>query len=240
MRKLPVESQRQLLMSVGTHRSERPLSPVEVANAFEVELQAGTSTRELAAFCHLRDTTMVGRFRSLTKLAPSIAHLVDWSSGPLTISFSTAVQVARVSEHGDQEYLVSSALTHGFTAGEMQQVLQIMARAQVNAQEAVARVLRLRPVIIKRYVYMGIVLNESVNVYLATLNQRERDALLQRALGARVPRHIEWNGKLGLGKFSLVGGEDFAAFLGELTDGFETLVNDALTLEVSPGDGASD
>ena len=51
MRGLSVDVQKKLLLSVGSHRASRPLSPVEVAEAVQVSLDAGAVGAILAFAC---------------------------------------------------------------------------------------------------------------------------------------------------------------------------------------------
>ena len=76
-----------LLLSVGTHRGKRLLSPVEVANLFAKVTSEGGRLGDCARAAQLEGTTMVGRFLRLLKLPESVRHLVDWGSNPGAIGF---------------------------------------------------------------------------------------------------------------------------------------------------------
>ena len=54
---------RQLILSVGTRKSVRPLSPVEVGILIQKALDAGEKREEIADRLHLDGSTVIGTFR---------------------------------------------------------------------------------------------------------------------------------------------------------------------------------
>ena len=70
MRGLSSAEVRQLILSVGTHKSERPLSPVEVAQLMQKAVKAGENRKEIAARLLLEDSSIIGRFIRLLQLPP--------------------------------------------------------------------------------------------------------------------------------------------------------------------------
>ena len=76
-----------LLLSVGTHRGQRSLSPVEVANIFAKVLAAGGRCPTAPRAARLEGTTIVARFLRLLKLPKSVRHLVDWGAVPARLGF---------------------------------------------------------------------------------------------------------------------------------------------------------
>ena len=125
MRYLSVEVQRNLVLSVGTHRGERPLSPIEAGMAIDQEIRQGTSPAELARDLLLRDTTMLPKFRRLLQLAPGVRHLVDWGGSLATVSMSTAAEISRLIEPGDHQLLADAVLTNRLTRIEVQQIVEL-------------------------------------------------------------------------------------------------------------------
>ncbi len=86
------EERRQLLLSVGTHRGQRPLSPFEVAELFARAISKGATLAECAAAASLEGTTWVSRFLRLLKLPSTVTHLVDWGGGSGTIGLNRKAQ----------------------------------------------------------------------------------------------------------------------------------------------------
>ena len=48
-----------LILSVGTHKSKRPLSPVEVAEFMQKSLDAGEKRTEIATRLYLEDSSII-------------------------------------------------------------------------------------------------------------------------------------------------------------------------------------
>jgi hypothetical protein len=227
------ERLRDLILSVGTHRGDRPFSPIEVAESLTTSLNAGSTPLEIARTLGLEDTTMITRFRRLLTLAPDIRHLVAWRGSQASISLTVASEIARLPTQDDQRATGNAALTHNLTSSEVRQIVQIVLRGGNSASGAIEVVLQTRPQIIRRHVFIGAVLSEQLTLSLKEMTQLNRDALLESALhrpGSTLP---EWNGKLGVDQFTLVGDENLAVALNSLPGGFEAAINRALEAEVA-------
>lgn len=236
MRKLSIDQQKKLILSVGTKGSQRPLSPVEVAQAIDVELQAGTAISEMALQCGLNDATMIKRFHRLMQLAPEIQHMIGWGKAPSTLSFTVASHIARISDPADQETLCKAALENDLSTDEVREIIQVVERAGLPIAQAIDGVLDLRPRQHRLYAFIGLITDRSLRVRLAGLGQQGRNELLKRlvpCLSATLP---QWSGTLGTAKFTLVGATDFAEVLRGYPggfDAFERALNELLGREVS-------
>lgn len=225
---------RNLILSVGTHRSNRPLSPVEVAEAMEESLMAGATVAQLAAALQLEDATWVTRFRRLLQLPPDVRHLVNWGSGPASVSLTASSEIARLASEDDRRGVMNAAVEHSLTSAEVRQVVQILRRSEQGADEAVASVVRQRPQVTRRHLLIGAILSDELQTTLRGMTQRERDDLLEAAMSTHVPGLPQWSGRLGVDHFTLSGGPDFAATIQNRPGGFEASVNTSLTATV-PG-----
>lgn len=239
MCRIPPELEAKLILSVGTHQSHRPLSPVEVARAIDEAIRAGATPQELAQKLHLENTTMVGRFRKLLNLAAGIQHLIGWGSGQSTISFSTASVIGRLSNPAEQEELARAVLEHRLSSKEVIQVVQVMQRARKSVADAVGTVLQLRPQVVRYHVIVGAILSERLQAALGRMTQGQRDDLLRTVLERRCSGLASWGGRLGVDRFSLVGGPEFAAAVLALPGGFERAINSFLDAEVFQGEGGT-
>ena len=76
MKGLSAYELRQLILSVGTHRSDRPLSPIEVAKLMRRALDMGETRKTLAGRLLLDDSSIIGRFMRLLSLPVQVQHLV--------------------------------------------------------------------------------------------------------------------------------------------------------------------
>src|ERR1043166_6570687 len=91
------EQCRHLLISVGTHRRDRALSPLEVAELLEKALGAGATRRQIRSVLQL-GSTEVSTFLRLLELDPGIRHLAGWSGkAKSTIPFSSLAHLAGLS-----------------------------------------------------------------------------------------------------------------------------------------------
>ena len=108
MKVISPENKRDLILSVGIHKKERPLSPVEVAELLQKLINSGTTKKEISQEIVL-DLTMISRFLRLLNLAPEIQHLIGWG-GQSRISFSTASEIARLKTSAEHKFLAKSTL----------------------------------------------------------------------------------------------------------------------------------
>lgn len=171
---------RDLILSVGTHRGSRPLSPLEVANGIaelinELGFEAAMEKLTL-------DPSTARRFLKLRELDSGIAELVDWGRRPGTISFSAAAEIVRV--RPDQQKLIAEGcLQHAFTKEETRQVVQLVLRRNDPVTTALSSTLAMRPTVVTIYVVVCAVRPYLVEP-LSKLSQRQRDVLLAESVGA--------------------------------------------------------
>lgn len=233
MEELTKNNLRDLILSVGTHRGQRPLSPIEVAELFNIAKEEGKTNRQIADMVLFKDTTMVGRFLHLLKLSSKVKHLVDWGPTGSTISFSTAAELLRL-DVAEQGAVVDAALEHSLTKSEVAQIVQIRKRSNKDIGTCIDEILKSRPQIVRKHVFVGAIFEEKTSSFLKNLKQRERDILLRKIMAEVLPG-IEWSGRLGEKRFSLVGGEHLAQQLHTLEPDFEHVINQQLSKEVISG-----
>lgn len=221
------QERKKLLLSIGTHKGSRPLSPVEVASLLDRVTQAGMASEELAAALYLEGTTMLGRFRRLLTLAPEVAHLVDWGTSEGTLGFSAAQELARLPSQEQQSVLAEACLRHNLSSSEVRQVVQLVLRSKRRVADCVTEVVGMRPTVEVRHVFVGSV-SESLRAHLAKMTQLQRNELLQAALNSAYPKVAFPVARLGIDRFTMSGGPELAVVMG--TD-FEERVNSALKAE---------
>ena len=217
-----------LLLSVGTHRGQRSLSPVEVANLFAKVIAGGGSLSDCARAARLEGTTIVARFLRLLKLPESVSHLVDWGSESDTIGFTVGAELARLDDDVEEETVVRGALAYHLSGSEIRQVVQLRKRSKRSVEECLTEVVGMRPRIEKRYVYVGAVTNAALKASLECMSQEQRDALFASAIKSVLAVKDLSVTRLGPGRFTLVGGEDFGKAMSLVKDSLEQEVNDAL------------
>jgi len=217
---------------VGSHQSTRPLSPVEVAEAVQTAVDAGSSLRELAEFLHLEGTSVLTKFVRLLNLSPAVRHMVDWGKSDSTIGFTAASEVARLDDHDEQIQLCRAILQHRLGSTEMKQVLQLHNRFGKSLDDSIAEILKLRPNVERIHVYIGAVDSPELRKLLAGLTQAERDTALRDAIRRGYPALRKFGCRQGAERFTITGDEGVAAGLGGTE--FETAINNALAEIVTP------
>ena len=73
--------------------------------------------------------------------------------------------------------------------------------------------------------FIGAIIDKNLLNKLSQMTQLERDRLLEEKLSKAIPQTLQWEGRLGRDRFTLVGSEDFAAEIQKLTPGFEERIN---------------
>lgn len=223
---LTPDERKGLLLSVGTHRAKRPLTPVEVGELLGRAVRAGDTMADCAEAVHLDGTSQVGRFVALLKLPSEVRHLVDWGKSDETLAFTAAYEVARLSEPHDQIRAAQAVLSHGLSTGEVRQVVQARKRSGKDIDACIASILGMRPTVDVHHVFLGKILDADLKRRLERLTQAERDALLKAAL-AKDFSAMKVGGRLGADRFTLVGGAE----LGEAVkqkDELEARLNNVL------------
>jgi len=228
---LSATERQRLLLSVGTHRGQRPLSPSEVASLFSRILETGGTLSDCARAANLDGTTWVTRFLRLLSLPESVRHLIDWGgNGAGSVTFSSASEIARLDNDEDKEVLVQGALTHRLSGAEVRQVVQLRRRSGRTLNECLEEVVGMRPRIEKRHVYVGAITLDELKCKLKELTQNERDTLL-RGIAERIlaPATIS-AAKLGASKFALSGDAKFGAAVNKKKDTLEAEINERLAM----------
>lgn len=222
---LTPDENRQLLLSVGTHRGERALTPVEVATLFRRSIDSGGTITQCAEGTHV-STSIVSRFLKLLDLKPEVQHLVDWGSSGSTMSFTSAFELSRLSSADHQE-VANAILEDGLSAKEVRDLVQLRRRSKKDLASCIEATLRMRPTVSRRHVFIGAVTDPTVTTKLGEMQQMERDSLL-RAIAVEelgVDRRVEL--RLGTSRFTLVGDDSVAKSIHRLSD-FEAIINDRL------------
>ena len=228
MQGLSPEEYQNLILSVGTHRSSRPYSPMEVAQSFEKAIDSGATKEDCAKAVLLDGTSTVDSFLNLLKLDSKVQYLVGWGRSDVTISFSTASLLSPLNI--DDQCKVSTAiLAHKFTEKEIRQLRQLHKRSERPIEECINETLQMRPQIQIFHVFVGVVTSEQLSSLLSEMTQSQRDDLLQSILLEQFPQKDRLSCRLGIDRFTLVGGDDFdITEVTKIHEDFEEAINDEL------------
>lgn len=204
-----------LRMSVGygTHKKGRPLSPIEVGLLLQRARSEGVSLEECANAIQLDGTGHIGRFLRILDLPNDIQHLVDWGSGKNFIGFTSAVELAKLKDAAAQRVVAEALLSNGLSSKEVRQVVQLRSRSGRDIEACAQEVLDMRPKIERRFVFVGSVASENMEI-LEKLTQSVRDAILTSGIEALGLQSA--TGRMGPRFFTLVGNERFDASMREI------------------------
>ncbi|MEK7994342.1 MAG: hypothetical protein AAB403_11115 [Planctomycetota bacterium] len=232
MRGLTPEEECLLLRSVRTHRRKaRKLSPVEVARLIQKAIDSGATRKECADGLQI-GTTQVSAFLDLLKLAPDVQDLADWGGTSASgIPFSSLGQLAGLKEASEQVRAARAILASRLSWKEVVQLVQLKKRSAKSIEESVDAVLKLRPEVERRHLFVGSITDDGVRLTLSRLTQGERDEFLGRALRKVLGAREGCLGRLGTQRFTLVGPEEPARMVDLSPDAFEAALNEALREE---------
>ena len=207
-----------LRMSVGygTHKKGRPFSPVEVGVLIHRARAAGNTLADCAREMRI-DETGLRRFIRLLELPEDLRHLVDWGGGKHVVGFSCAAELVRITNTNDMRTAARAVLESGLNSKEARQVSQLLDRSDRPVTEVLQEVIGMRPVVERRYVFIGTVTNKHVVLALKKLTQREKDALLAAALASL--GLVGASGRLGTRRFTLVGDDRFGSSMSVIGKG---------------------
>ena len=223
MKGLSAENQRDLILTVGTHKQERPLSPIEVAKLLDTAIKSGTKVEEISGEI-LLDSTMMHRFLRLLKLSTEISYLVGWG-GKSRISFSTASEIARLITSEEQEIVARATLEHELSKREVIQIIENRSKFSKPINECIEEILKMRPRIVRRYLFIGAIKSPELQNKLRKMSQKERDILFDNVVTLNIPDLTSWDGSLGTTRFTLIGNEDLDKALSNLPSDFSASIN---------------
>ncbi len=220
-----VKIQQNLILSVGIHRKKRILTPVEVAEGIKVLREHEMSTKDIRELLMLENDSMIQKFERLLQLSPEVRYLVDWGQSSSAIAFTSASEIAKLKDFGEQKTLADTIIQEKLTKTEVIQIIQAKTRSNKPLSACIDEAIKLRPQIEQKFVFIGAIIDKYLLSILSQMTQLERDRLLEEKLSKTIPQTLQWEGRLGKDRFTLVGSEDFAAEIQKLTPGFEERIN---------------
>ena len=203
---LSPEEEKELILSVGTHRSGRRLSPLEVAQFFGRMTTHGASLKDCADLVQFEGTTMVSRFLRLLELEPDIQHLVDWGQSGSTVAFTAATELSKL-DRSEQRPAVREILENGLKSQEVKQLVQLRRRSGKSLDVCAEEIVRLRPQIERRHVIIGAVTDPEVKSALESVLQTERDRYLLEVIRSVFGLRSGFACRLGVDRFTVTADE---------------------------------
>jgi len=149
LNELSPEEKGKLLASIKTHRKERPLDPITVAEILGHTPSDSELAKRLGSSPHL-----VGMFKSLLSLPQDIQPYVKWTGG---ISFDKAQRIASLRDIISQQFLSKAILAepNTFTAPTVSKIVALKNNNKnMPIEDCVQRVLKSRPIVENRYIFV--------------------------------------------------------------------------------------
>ena len=215
---------RDLILSVGTGLSNRPLTPMEVAKCFQRALDEGQSKKDIAEACLLDGTSMLPRFTKLLELSEKLHSLVRFGSESASLSFTQATEIAKLKSFDQQEELALLVIENNIPKKEIISIRQLLERSDKPLKDAVADILKSRPKVETITMLGGSVTDVELREKLTSFTQLQRDEILSIALeNLKLPS----KGHLDVDKFILftTPGSDIGMSLDSLEDKICTELN---------------
>ena len=187
-----------LVLSVGTHKKNRRLKPLEVSS-YIARAVDHHSLKFISEKIDLGNY-MIERFLRLLKLPEEIQPLVIWGRYPGYLSFSVAAEIANLKDPSSSRDLAKAVLENGLKEIEVRATIQSMYRTGINLGKAVKSVLNLRPRTENLIMFMGALptgVNERIDQSVA--RDRLRKFLSSKA-GAKNVVSVSFNE----GKYSFI------------------------------------
>ena len=194
-----------LILSVGTHRTERPLSPLEVGVLVRKATQRGTDLKELAEATQLEGTTQLSRFTKLLELPSDTHHLIDWGKSAGGVGFTTAFEIARLESAEDKRAAMAAVMQHGLSSAEARSLVQLRKRGGKSIADCVAATVKMRPTIEVRRVFIGAVSDADMRTKLSMKTQAERDRMIAACARRQGLGDAKIVAKLAPDRFTIVG-----------------------------------
>lgn len=234
---LEPHEQKQLILTIGTHKGKRPLSPVEVGTYIRKATQRGTELKELADLTQLRGTTQLTRFAKLLALPADTHHLIDWGkSEDGGVGFTTAFEVARLTNADDQRKAIQAVLTHMLSSAEARSLVQLRMRGAKSIDECVEGVIKMRPVVEVRRVMIGTITDSTLRAALASKTQAERDSLIASCAAKYGLAEPGVSARLASDRFTIVGPDEALAKHAKNVNQLEAQLNECLAQQLGGSD----
>lgn len=166
------------------------------------ELDRGVSQDQLAKALYLDSAAMVGRFTRLARLPQEVGAAVGWGRVASGLNLTQAQEVARLPAQRDMREMARLVLEYELSSTEVRGAVQICLRRAVAPEIGVGETVKLRPVVERRYVQLGRVIESELSRRLGGMTDAERQQLVQRAV-ARIGIEVR-EARLQKGGYTLV------------------------------------
>lgn len=234
---LEPHEQKQLILTIGSHKGKRPLSPVETGTYIRRAVQRGTELKEIAELTQLEGTTQLSRFMKMLALPEDTHHLIDWGkSEGGGVGFTTAFEVARLPSARDQREAIDAVLTHALSSAEARSLVQLRVRGAKSIEECVEGVVKMRPVVEVRRLLIGTITDAELRTVLVMKTQAERDSLIAACAAKHGLDDPKIFARLAPDRFTIVGPDKALAKHARNANQLEAQLNECLAQQLRGSD----
>jgi hypothetical protein len=153
---LSSDERRDIVLSIGTHKKNRRLSPIQIAQLVHRLYQTqGISLDRIAMDLDLKDSSILRRFISLLSLPSELQPLIIWGASPGYLSFSVASEISRAKENDKINILSKDALENQRSKEEVRAIIQCNRRGGGSINQCIEKIEAARCKIIQHYVFLG-------------------------------------------------------------------------------------
>ena len=163
-----------LKLSVGTHKKNRRLSPVEVASLIKRVRDSGATLNEISKEI-LLGTSTISRFLRLNHVPVEFRDLIDWGYNKNKISFMKAsLSISYSLNRAEQILLLDAILQNELKKNEIQKIIELKSRSKLDIKKVINEVLNDRTIEIKRNIMIGFI-DDDVKPIINKLDVDKRD-----------------------------------------------------------------
>ena len=153
---LSSDERRDIILSIGTHKKNRRLSPIQVAQLLNHLYQIqGIPLNQIAQELQLKNSSILRRFLSLLSLPSELQPLVRWGTSPGYLSFSVAAEISRAKDFDKITLLAKDALENQRSKEEIRAILQCNLRGGGSLTECIETIDSTRLKVTHYYVFLG-------------------------------------------------------------------------------------
>jgi hypothetical protein len=217
-----------LILSVGTGRGNRRLSPVEVAHyCKKARIGKEELTKEL-----LLSQDQLRFFEDLLELPVEYQPLVDWGkTSHDSLGFtSAAIIAARIKDPKEQGVLIRAAMEYQLSKSDVIHIAQMHHKPGNSMEESIKKVIELRPIEEKVFIVMGAIQSNELQQKLIGLTQYQRNSILEKTVRGLLNFNENFGARLGIQNFSLILSEDQNKILSTFGNVEEKISNSLLKI----------
>lgn len=218
-----------LRATLGRHKKNRHLTPLETADLLKKALSNGESKRDLSNKVNI-SADMVSKFVKLCSIKEiTIRTAIEWSSTTeSSISMSTAVELARLTKVDDERLLFGAIKENKLSKSEVKELITLYTRSKKTLNESIQQIIDSKPQVVESHLIIGEITSKSLSKSLKKIPGLGRNRLFRKILTEKMPSLNFKSAKLKTKQFIIFGDNETKLLLISLENGFEEYITDLL------------